>query len=79
MNKTQIAQSKKAIKKAVEIFGTHERLAEKLEIDASMISKWLANIKTISFQSAYKIDKLTNGQIKIKDLRPDLGVKREDD
>ena len=77
MNTKQTKQSQLAIKKAIDYFGTQEKLAEKLGVDRSLISKWLTNVRSISFKSAYRIDELTNGKIKIKELRPDLNVKRE--
>ena len=75
MDQKQIKQSQQAVEKAIEYFGTQEKLASVLGVSQSTISKWLTNLKQISFKSAYKIDELTNGKITIHDLRPDLNVK----
>ena len=47
-------------------------LAKKLNVDHSNVSKWLYEKRPIPLKYAVKIEKLTKGEIKFKDLRYDV-------
>lgn len=61
-----------AIEKAVLFFGGTVKLSEALKVDNSNVSKWLYLKLPIPLKHAIKIEKLTKGEIKAKDLRPDV-------
>ena len=61
-----------AIKKAILFFGGTVKLAKKLNADHSNVSKWLYSKLPIPLKHAVKIEQLTKGEIKAKDLRPDV-------
>ena len=61
-----------AMQKAVLLFGGVVKLSEKMNVQQSTISKWLHSKLPVPIKHAVKIEELTNGKIKAKDLRPDL-------
>lgn len=61
-----------AMKKAVIFFGGTVKLSEKLNIHNAHVSKWLYGRRLIPIKHAIKIENLTKGEIKAKDLRPDV-------
>lgn len=61
-----------ALKKAILFFGGTVALAKKLNVDNSNVSKWLYEKRPIPFKYAVKIEKLTKGEVKFKDLRYDV-------
>lgn len=61
-----------AIEKAVLFFGGVVKLSEKLNVQQGTVSKWLHSKLLIPVKHAIKIEKLTKGQIKARDLRPDV-------
>ena len=61
-----------AMKKAILFFGGTVALAKKLNVDHSNVSKWLYEKRPIPLKYAVKIEKLTKGEIKFKDLRYDV-------
>jgi DNA-binding transcriptional regulator YdaS (Cro superfamily) len=58
----------KTIKKAIDFFGGQRRLAHALKISQPKISQWLHGHKTIPIKHALRIEVLTNGECKAKDL-----------
>ncbi len=48
------------------------KVSEKLKIGHVSISKWLNTNVPIPLKHAIKIEKLTKGEIKAKELRPDV-------
>jgi len=65
-------QKNVAMEKAVSFFGGVLKLSEKLNVQQSSVSKWLHSKLPVPIKHAVKIEELTNGEIKAKDLRPDL-------
>ena len=61
-----------AMEKAVLFFGGVVKLSEKLGVHQGTVSKWLHSKLSIPIKHAVKIEELTKGQIKAKDLRPDV-------
>jgi DNA-binding transcriptional regulator YdaS (Cro superfamily) len=62
-----------AMRKAIEFFGGTVKLAKKLNYsNQSDISKWLYETRLIPIKHAVKIEELTKGKIKAKELRPDI-------
>ena len=61
-----------AIKKAVLFFGGTVKLSKKLGVHHATVSKWLYGRLGIPIKHAIRIEKLTKGQIKARDLRPDV-------
>lgn len=61
-----------AMKKTILLFGRAKALAKQLEVDQSTVSKWLYEKRPIPLKYAVKIEKLTKGEIKFKDLRYDV-------
>ncbi len=61
------------MRKAISFFGSTIKLAEKLNYaNQSNVSKWLYETRLIPIKHAIKIEQLTKGEIKAKDLRPDI-------
>lgn len=61
-----------AMKKAILFFGGTVKLAKTLNVDDSNVSKWLYEKRPIPLKYAIKIEKLTKGEIKFKDLKYDV-------
>lgn len=61
-----------AMKKAILFFGGTVKLAVALNANHSNVSKWLYEKRQIPVKYAIKIEQLTKGKIKFRDLRPDL-------
>lgn len=61
-----------AMKKAILFFGGTVALSKQLDVDNSTVSKWLYEKRPIPLKYAVKIEKLTKGEIKFKDLRYDV-------
>ena len=61
-----------AMKKAVLFFGGTVNLSKQLNTYHSNVSRWLYERRPIPIKHAIKIEKLTNGEIKAKELRPDV-------
>ena len=58
-----------AIRKAVLFFGGTTALAKQLGVYHSTVSKWLYEKRPMPLKYAVKIEKLTKGEIKVKDLK----------
>lgn len=61
-----------AIKTAIDIVGTQKKLGEACGITQQAVFKWLHNKAKVSPEYIPLIVKATNGQVKGKDIRPDL-------
>lgn len=62
-----------AMKRTVLFFGGTVKLAKQLNYaNHSDVSKWLYGSRLIPIKHAIKIEKLTKGEIKAKELRPDV-------
>ena len=61
-----------AMEKTVLLFGGTVKLSKKLNVDQGNVSKWLHSKLPIPLRHAIKIEQLTKGEIKVKDLRPDV-------
>ena len=61
-----------AIKKAVLFFGGTVALSKAVNTHHANVSKWLYGRMAIPIKYAIKIEKLTKGAIKAKELRPDI-------
>jgi DNA-binding transcriptional regulator YdaS (Cro superfamily) len=61
-----------AMRKTISFFGGTVCLAKKLNADNADVSKWLYGRRLIPLKHAIKIEQLTKGEIKVKDLRPDV-------
>lgn len=64
--------NKQVLKDAINLIGGVVKLGKKLNIHYTAISKWTHTSTDIPIKHAIKIEKLTNGKIKAKDLRPDV-------
>lgn len=60
------------ILEAILILGSATKLADALGITSATVSNWKKNKALPSYMNAMKIEKLTEGQIKKTDLRPDF-------
>lgn len=60
------------IAKLIKFFGNQEKTANAFGINQTAVSQWLNNKTKIDRYFATLAEKLTNGEIKAKDLRPDL-------
>jgi len=63
--------SKNPIEKACEVLGSAINLANKLEVHPSMITSWSQQRRPVPIKRCVEIEKLTNGVVSRKDLRPD--------
>ena len=61
-----------AMRKAVLFFGGTLKTAIELKVNQGNVSRWLYSKLPIPIKHAVKIEELTQGKIKAKDLRPDL-------
>lgn len=61
-----------AIKKAILFFGGTVALSKAVNTHHANVSKWLYERMAIPIKYAIKIETLTKGQIKARDLRPDI-------
>ena len=71
-NTTNGKQENVAVRKAVMLFGGTVKLAEQLQTHNGNVSKWLYKKLPVPIKHALKIERLTKGQIKARDLRPDV-------
>ena len=62
----------KHIEKAIKLFGGATVLAKKLGISPSFVSEMLRFTKPLPLERALQIEKITDGKVKAKDLRPDI-------
>lgn len=60
------------IQRAVSILGSRNALAKKINISYQTVSDWINDKKTPSLESCVKIERATEGQVKIKNILPDL-------
>lgn len=61
-----------AMKKAILFFGGTVALSKAVSTHHANVSKWLYGKLAIPIKYAVKIEKLTKGAIKAKELRPDI-------
>lgn len=61
-----------SMKKAILFFGGTVKLSEQLKTHNANVSKWLYGRRRIPLRHAIKIEQLTKGEIKAKELRPDI-------
>ena len=61
-----------AMEKAVLFFGGVVKLSEQLNVNQGNVSKWLHSKLPVPIKHAVKIEELTKGKIKAKDLRTDI-------
>lgn len=62
----------KSIEKAVELCGSQKKLAQKLGVTQQLISYAIQGKRRLSVINAIKIEKVTNGEVKRKEIRPDI-------
>ena len=60
------------IQRAVSILGSRNALAKKINISYQTVSDWLNEKKTPSLENCIKIEKATEGQVKVKKILSDL-------
>ena len=62
-----------ALKKAISFFGNAVKLSKLLNhANSTEVSRWLYGTRLIPIKHAIKIEELTQGKIKAKDLRTDI-------
>jgi DNA-binding transcriptional regulator YdaS (Cro superfamily) len=64
------------IKRAINMFGSSNRLALELKVTVITVYKWRDGKAVPSPENCLKIEKVTNGQVKARDIRPDLDWER---
>lgn len=62
----------KAIKSAIGIVGSQQKLALACEVKQPSVWAWLHGKKNVSAENAMRIEKATNGAIPAYQIRPDL-------
>lgn len=60
------------VAKLIKFFGNQEKTAKAFGIKQTAVSQWLNNKTNIDKYLATLAERLTSGEIKAKDLRPDL-------
>ena len=70
LTRDQLESSNRALKKAIEFYGSQRKLALALKITPQAITHLLKG-HPISLGNAIKIEQLTKGEVKRSDLRPD--------
>lgn len=80
MNKIKSDKSRlyniEAIKKAIEIMGSGEKLARKLEVTSTTIQNWKSGLSVPSATNCILIEKATNGIVKRNDILPEYDWKK---
>ncbi|CDF98643.1 transcriptional regulator [Avibacterium paragallinarum] len=61
-----------SIKKAINVLGTQQLLAEACGVSQNAVSKWLNGGSAISLENALRIEKATQGKVKAEDISPDF-------
>ena len=64
--------NKEALREAIKIVGSNQKLSESVGVSYKTILDWTSGRSGISIPNALKIEKATNGKIKVKDLLPDF-------
>lgn len=62
----------KAIKAAIKLVGSQQKLAEACDVKQPSVWAWLHGKKKVSAENAKRIEKATNGTIPAYQIRPDL-------
>jgi DNA-binding transcriptional regulator YdaS (Cro superfamily) len=62
----------KAIKSAIDVLGSQQKLAEACDVKQPSVWAWLHGKKKVSAENAMRIEKATNGTIPAYQIRPDL-------
>ena len=60
------------IKKAIELLGTQQQLAEELNVKQQAVSLWLKEKQKASVMNAIKIEQATYGLVTRAEIRPDV-------
>jgi DNA-binding transcriptional regulator YdaS (Cro superfamily) len=61
-----------AITRAIEHFGSQEKLAKALDVSQGLISQYATGQKRPSAEVAIRLEDASEGTIKAEDLRPDV-------
>ena len=61
-----------ALQKAIDIVGSATALAAGLDLTKGAVSQWKDEGRKIPAEHCPTIEKMTNGQIRCEDLRPDV-------
>ena len=61
-----------AITRAIEHFGSQEKLAKALDVSQGAISQYATGNKRPSAEVAIRLEEASGGTIKAEDLRPDV-------
>lgn len=70
MNETTFPPHRDALLQAGELMGSLSRLADALNVSPQRVNNWLQRDKTIDAAYCADIERVTNGQVSRKDLRP---------
>ncbi|ORM78320.1 MULTISPECIES: transcriptional regulator [Pantoea] len=62
----------KAIKRAIDIVGSQQKLADACLVKQPSVWAWLHGKKKVSAENAKRIEKATDGKIPAYQVRPDL-------
>lgn len=65
-----------AIKKAIEIVGSANKLAVEIKVSSLTAYRWRDGKSVPSPENCLKIEKVTEGKVLAKDIRPDLNWER---
>ena len=52
---------------------TQEEIAELLQVDQTLVSKWLSGDRSPNLKNAFAIEEMTRGKIKAKSWLPEKG------
>lgn len=61
-----------AITRAIEHFGSQEKLAKALEVSQGAVSQYATGQKRPSAEVAIRLEEITKGEFRADDLRPDI-------
>lgn len=65
-----------ALRKAITIFGTQEKLAEALHVGQPAVGMWIVRGRIPAAQ-AVRIEQLTSGKVTMRELCPELFERRK--
>ena len=61
-----------AIKKAVKLVGTQQKLADALGIHQSAVNQWVTGVRPVPARQCMKIERLCNGEVTAAELLPEV-------
>ncbi|MDP8051037.1 helix-turn-helix domain-containing protein [Pasteurella atlantica] len=72
VNNEIISETNEGIQRAINICGSQTKLADLLGLTKAQVWQWLNCFVKVSAERCIEIEKLTKGQVRCEELRPDI-------